>query len=83
VRVFLPIARRVAAIEEGGAERELSRIDDAGLFAGIITDFQHYRLRAKFGDTDVELEDAYRFPPILSDFDLYLLGEGIHLDLYH
>src|SRR4029078_2359517 len=30
----------------------------------------------------VEIEDAYRFPPILSDFDLYLLGEGTHLLSY-
>ncbi len=63
VRVFLPNANRVAAIEESGTERELSRLDNAGLFAGTITDIQHYRLRAKFGETDVELEDAYRFPP--------------------
>ena len=28
------------------------------------------------------MEDPYRFPPILSDFDLYLLGEGTHLELY-
>src|SRR4051812_37683427 len=82
VRVFLPDASRVAAIEEGGTERELSRIDKAGLFAGPITGFQRYRLRARFGDNDVELEDPYRFPPILSDFDLYLLGEGNHLRLY-
>ena len=27
-------------------------------------------------------EVPYRFPPILSDFDLYLLGEGNHLHLY-
>ena len=27
-------------------------------------------------------EVPYRFPPILSDFDLYLLGEGTHLQLY-
>ena len=83
VRVFLPNANRVAAVEESGAERELARIDDAGLFTGTITDFQHYRLRAKFGETEVDLEDPYRFPPILSDFDLYLLGEGNHLDLYN
>src|SRR4051812_32976434 len=82
VRVFLPDASRVAAIEEGGTERELSRIDKAGLFAGPITGFQRYRLRARFGDNDVELEDPYRFPPVLSDFDLYLLGEGNHLKLY-
>ena len=42
----------------------------------------HYRLRARFGDNDVELEDPYRFPPVLSDYDLYLLGEGNHLRLY-
>ena len=28
------------------------------------------------------MEDAYRFPPILSDLDLHLLGEGTHLELY-
>ena len=41
-----------------------------------------YRLRARYGDSVVELEDPYRFPPVLSDFDLYLLGEGTHLRLY-
>ena len=50
VCVFLPNAKRVAAVEENGKERELSKIDDAGLFAGAITDFQHYKLRAKFGE---------------------------------
>ena len=40
---------------------------------------RHYRLRARFGDDEVEMEDPYRFPPILSDLDLYLLGEGTHL----
>ncbi len=29
------------------------------------------------------MEDAYRFPPILSDMDLHLLGEGTHLELYN
>jgi hypothetical protein len=28
------------------------------------------------------MEDPYRFPPILSDLDLYLLGEGTHMHLY-
>jgi 1,4-alpha-glucan branching enzyme len=80
VRVFLPNARRVVAVGEHG-ERELPRIDEAGLFAGPFDD-PYYRLRAQFGDNEVELEDAYRFPPLLSDYDLYLLGEGNHLRLY-
>jgi len=43
---------------------------------------RHYRLRARYGERQVELEDPYRFPPILSDLDLYLLGEGTHMHLY-
>jgi 1,4-alpha-glucan branching enzyme len=38
--------------------------------------------RARYGERQVELEDPYRFAPILSDFDVYLLGEGTHMDLY-
>jgi 1,4-alpha-glucan branching enzyme len=30
----------------------------------------------------VELEDPYRFPPVLTDYDLYLLGEGTHQRVY-
>jgi 1,4-alpha-glucan branching enzyme len=81
VRVFLPDASRVIAVTENN-ERELKRIDSAGLFAGPVDD-SHYRLRARFGDSEVELEDAYRFGPILSDLDLHLLGEGNHLTLYN
>ncbi len=29
-----------------------------------------------------EMDAPYRFPPVLSDLDLYLLGEGNHLKLY-
>jgi len=83
VRVFMPNAARVAIVDDGGHESELPRLHDAGLFAGCVqVDTDHYRLRAQFGSDLVELEDAYRFPPILSDFDLYLLSEGTHLRLY-
>jgi len=81
LRVYLPDAKRVVAVGEAG-ERELERVDPAGLFAGPLDGLQRYRLRASFGDNEVELEDPYRFPPVLSDYDLYLLGEGNHLRLY-
>jgi 1,4-alpha-glucan branching enzyme len=81
LRVFLPNAKRVVAVGEAG-ERELAQLDPAGLFAGPLNGLQHYRLRARFGDNEVELEDPYRFPPVLSDYDLYLLGEGNHLRMY-
>ena len=83
VRAFLPEASRVEAIGEHGESAELARIHDAGLFAGALPNgSKRYQLRARFGDTVVELDDPYRFPPILTDFDLYLLGEGTHQRLY-
>ena len=83
LRVFLPDAEGVAVIDEQGHESDLQRIHDAGLFEGRLGNgARHYRLRARYGEREVELEDPYRFPPILSDFDLYLLGEGTLLHLY-
>jgi 1,4-alpha-glucan branching enzyme len=83
VRVFLPDAERVAIVSDAGPERELPQVHDAGLFAGPVDTLNgHYRLRARFGDNEVELEDPYRFPPILTDLDVYLLSEGTHLTLY-
>jgi len=81
IRVFLPDADQVVAVGQHG-ESELQCIDAAGLFAGHLDDESNYRLRARFGENEVELEDPYRFPPVLSDLDLYLLGEGNHLKLY-
>jgi 1,4-alpha-glucan branching enzyme len=83
VRVYLPDAEEVTAVDAHGHESELERVHDAGLFVGALQNgSRHYRVRARYGDHMVEMEDAYRFPPLLSDFDLYLLGEGSHLKLY-
>jgi 1,4-alpha-glucan branching enzyme len=82
VRVFLPDAEDVAIVNERGEATELERLHDAGLFEGRLSNgARRYRLRARYGDGEVELEDPYRFPPILSDLDLYLLGEGTHMEL--
>ena len=66
-----------------GTNANLQRIHDAGLFEGRLTNgSRRYRVRARYGEQQVEIEDPYRFPPILSDLDLYLLGEGTHMHLY-
>src|SRR6202048_4781670 len=83
VRAFLPEATNVEAIGEHGEAAALARIHDAGLFAGPLPNgSKRYQLRARFGDTVVYLDDPYRFPPVLTDYDLYLLGEGTHQRLY-
>jgi 1,4-alpha-glucan branching enzyme len=84
VRAFVPDAEEVVAIDDQGHESELTRVHEAGLFAGRLPNGSpRYHLRARFGKRLVEFQDAYRFPPILSDFDLHLLGEGNHLTLYN
>jgi 1,4-alpha-glucan branching enzyme len=83
VRAYLPDAQQVSVIESGGEEHPLTRIHPAGLFEGRAEAVDRpYRLRARYGNRAVEFEDAYRFPPVLSDFDLHLLGEGKHLRAY-
>jgi 1,4-alpha-glucan branching enzyme len=83
VRAFLPEASKVDAIDQDGSAAALERVHDAGLFVGTLANgSSRYQLRARYGDNTVDLEDPYRFPPILSEFDLYLLGEGTHQRLY-
>jgi 1,4-alpha-glucan branching enzyme len=80
VRVFMPDASDVVALTDAGESR-LERVGHSAFFIGPVAN-PRYRLRVRFGDNDVEMEDPYRFPPVLSDFDLYLLGEGNQLRLY-
>ncbi len=83
VRAFLPEAQKVDAIAPHGEASALTRIHDDGLFTGVLPNGSTaYQLRARFGETVVDLDDPYRFPPVLTDYDLYLLGEGTHQRLY-
>ncbi|MDB5618306.1 1,4-alpha-glucan branching protein GlgB [Tardiphaga sp.] len=83
VRAFLPEATNVDAIDDHGAATTLERVHEAGLFVGPLANGStRYQLRARYGDRTVDLDDPYRFPAILTEFDLYLLGEGTHQRLY-
>ena len=83
VRVLLPQADEVAVVAADKRQKELRRVANTDLFCGEIPpDVDRYTLKVRWKDTVVDLEDAYRFPPVLSDFDLYLLGEGTHLQSY-
>jgi 1,4-alpha-glucan branching enzyme len=83
VRAWLPGASEVKVIGQAAGDSDLARVDNAGLFAGpVASDERHYRLAARWNGRTVELQDPYRFPPVLTEFDLYLLGEGTHLRSY-
>ena len=87
VRAFMPGATAVAVIDsaDGGEAAELDRIHEGGVFAGDIADRTQpfpYRLRVRSEAGTVEIEDAYRFPPVLGELDVHLLVEGTHLGIY-
>ena len=85
IRAFLPDAEQVWVWRDSDVLPS-QRIHTDGFFEAIFpneTGVFQYRLRARHSDgTELEFEDPYRFPPILSDFDLYLLGEGTHHKSY-
>jgi 1,4-alpha-glucan branching enzyme len=86
VRAFLPGATSVVAISEDGRELgELGNTHPDGFFSGEVATegWVPYRLKVTWesGDT-AEFDDAYRFPPVLGETDLYLFGEGNHRRLY-
>jgi 1,4-alpha-glucan branching enzyme len=64
VRAFLPEASKVEAIDEHGGPASLTRVHDAGPFAGALPNgSKRYQLRARFGETAVDLDDPIAFLP--------------------
>ncbi len=86
LRTFQPHASAVEAVEIGsGATHPLERIHPDGLFERLFPGYDSlwYRLRISGSDGHVwELEDPYRFPKQLTDFDRHLLAEGRHYRTY-
>ncbi len=75
-----PGAEEMAAVV-GRKEFPLGRVE-GGLFSGEVPAGKPYRLRGRGGGRQWEYDDAYRFGPVLSDLDEYLLGEGTHQRLW-
>ncbi|MGF1639672.1 MAG: 1,4-alpha-glucan branching protein GlgB [Rhodospirillales bacterium] len=87
VRAFLPQATRVVVVEVAANRgvAELARIHEAGLFAGVIEGRKErfaYRLSVETSAGAMEIEDPYRFPPILDDADVHQLADGSHVRSY-
>ncbi len=81
VTVIDPGADRLAAVI-GDKNYPLGRVEGA-LFCGKVPAGKPYRLRGTGADgVTWTYDDAFRFGPVLSDLDEYLLGEGTHQDLW-
>jgi len=87
LRTMLPGATQVAALDASTGELlgALARRHADGFFEGLLTATApcDYRLQVRWADgRSVIVDDPYRFPPVLGELDVWLLGEGSHLRPY-
>ena len=87
VRAFLPAARAVKVIDctSGAVVGSCVRTGKDGVFSARIDGRREpfpYRLRVTTDAGTSDIEDPYRFPPLLTAFDLHLLAEGTHFELH-
>ncbi|MDX2140544.1 MAG: 1,4-alpha-glucan branching protein GlgB [Chloroflexota bacterium] len=86
VRTLRPWAYSVTLVEENGAQHNMQRIHDAGLFEVTIAGRKetlkyHFEARSNGSTVDV-YHDPYAIPPQLGELDLHLLAEGKDLLSY-
>jgi 1,4-alpha-glucan branching enzyme len=87
VRTLQPRAEGVTLVPANGGPRVfMTRIHPEGVFEGTLPHPAvpgRYQFVVRYPSGVQEtIEDPYRFPPILSEFDLHLLGEGTHYQKY-
>jgi 1,4-alpha-glucan branching enzyme len=85
VRALLPGATSVELLEGGRRVASLERIAGSDVFAATLRGRRQpfpYRLRVDWGTQRQEMDDPYRFPPVLGDMDIWLLAEGTHYRPY-
>jgi 1,4-alpha-glucan branching enzyme len=86
IRAIVPTADRVTVTRNGSSPIDMTRRHPSGIFEATIagaTEIPDYRLRVLFhGGTTGEIDDPYRYGRVLSDYDLYLFGEGKHTRIY-
>ncbi|CAM2064597.1 1,4-alpha-glucan branching enzyme GlgB [Sulfidibacter corallicola] len=89
VRAFVPGATAVTVVDAREPELEyaLQRYDLDGFFCGPMADRKEsfpYRLKISdpYSEEPRVEEDPYRFPSLLGEMDLHLLGEGQHWRSY-
>ena len=85
VRTLQPKAGSVALRVRGTSTLvPMQKVHPAGIFeADMPAHKRRYQLCISDADGhSKEVEDAYAFPSMLGDLDLYLLGEGSHREIY-
>ena len=88
IRVLRPLALSVAVVLPDGGRVPAEHVHE-GVFAATVpgTQVPDYRVAVSYPGTDGPLpeiitDDPYRYLPSLGEVDLYLIGEGLHENLW-
>ncbi|MGB6576385.1 MAG: alpha-amylase family glycosyl hydrolase, partial [Streptosporangiaceae bacterium] len=92
IRALRPLARSVTVVLDDGRRLPMEHVHQ-GVFAVTVPDEKvpGYRIAATYdgspgsdrsGDGEEIRDDPYRYLPTLGEFDLYLIGEGRHEELW-
>ncbi len=85
VRTFQPEAKEVFILGSKSSEKSV-RVHPEGIFEAVfkdIKDFFPYRIKVLWKDSNQSIiDDPYRLPPVINDYDLYLFNEGTHKKIY-
>jgi 1,4-alpha-glucan branching enzyme len=84
IRAFLPQARAANLLYDGLAV-PMKKMHPHGFYtAGLTSEHADYRIEIEHwhGGTSV-IDDPYRFPPLITEFDLHLHGEGTLQEAWH
>ncbi len=85
LQAFWPGARSIRLLREGKRELEMEQADEAGFFAVLFPGNKpvRYKLRITCADGSVrEIEDPYRFAPIITKEETARFSAGIHYEAY-
>jgi 1,4-alpha-glucan branching enzyme len=87
-RAFIPQAKSIVLIDDEDDSKvyPMERIHDDGFFEAVIPDRSRwfmYKLKITWhNDEEWVTYDPYSFPPVLSDLDMHLFGEGTHYQIF-
>ncbi len=86
IRAIVPTAERITITRNGSPGVDMTRRHPSGIFEATLAgakEIPDYRLDVSFhGGGSSEIDDPYRYGRVLTDFDLYLFGEGKHTRIY-
>ena len=87
IRCFEPHALEVRLINKktGKTVSRMEPVEKSGLFVAKTKRKNRfdYFFKIKYDHGEVDVEDVYSFPAVLSELDLYLLAQGKHDGLYN